>query len=234
MVLTLLHKNGRISLNNGPIWKIQKLTGSWEQGRPAGRIRSIISPPTCYFIRLGREDGIYLEHWSQGRSKSIPSVIYIVYGSLFMYKFWPMILVLCFEQGRSMWWEDTHRVQCASPRRRRSGNNLHPPNRNMATLRLSSGTVRLWVKGQGHHVKNCDVQAICTVIWHVALKSKADCKGHKGQGERSLSSKSKFKVKGQCHHVKKHVFQWLSMVYLTCDLSVEVTIAKVKGNTSQG
>ncbi len=63
LILTPFHKNCHISLNNGPIWKIQKLAGSWEQARPAGRTRSIVCPPTCFFIRLGRKDGPYLEHW---------------------------------------------------------------------------------------------------------------------------------------------------------------------------
>ncbi len=39
----------RISLNNGPIWKIKKLAGSWEQARPAGWLGSIICPPTRFF-----------------------------------------------------------------------------------------------------------------------------------------------------------------------------------------
>ena len=56
-------------LNNTPIWKIQKLTGSWEQARPAGRTGSIICPPKRFFIPLGWEDGLYLEHWiHQGKS----------------------------------------------------------------------------------------------------------------------------------------------------------------------
>ncbi len=70
MILTPFHKNGHISLNHGPIWKIQKLTGSWELARSAGRTRSIICPPICFIIRLGRKDGPYLEHWVMGsRSK---------------------------------------------------------------------------------------------------------------------------------------------------------------------
>ncbi len=63
MILTLFHKSARISLNIGPIWKIQKLTGSWEQARPAGQTGSIICPPARMFIRLGREDGPQWEHW---------------------------------------------------------------------------------------------------------------------------------------------------------------------------
>ncbi len=66
-ILTLLHKTGRISLNNGPIWKIKKLTGSWEQARPAGRNGSIICPPRGFFIRLGQENGLYLEHWNKSQ-----------------------------------------------------------------------------------------------------------------------------------------------------------------------
>ncbi len=54
MILTLLHKSGRISLNSGPIWKIQKLTGSWEQARPEGWTESITCPPITQARRLGR------------------------------------------------------------------------------------------------------------------------------------------------------------------------------------
>ncbi len=61
LILTLLQKSGRISLNNGPIWKIQKLTGSWEQA--AGRAGPTICPPKSILIRLGREDRLYVEHW---------------------------------------------------------------------------------------------------------------------------------------------------------------------------
>ena len=37
-------------------------TNVMEQARPAGQTGSIIYPPTGLFIRLGREDGLYLEH----------------------------------------------------------------------------------------------------------------------------------------------------------------------------
>ncbi len=49
--------------SNGPIGKIQKVTGSWEQARrrPAGWTGSIICPPKCLFIHVGLEERLYLE-----------------------------------------------------------------------------------------------------------------------------------------------------------------------------
>ncbi len=44
--LTCFYKNGRISLNNGPVWKIRNLAYSWERPRPAQSDRGVARDAT--------------------------------------------------------------------------------------------------------------------------------------------------------------------------------------------
>ncbi len=61
------------------------------------------------------------------------------------------------------------------------------------TLMISRSCVKVKVKGQGHHVKKRDFQALCMVYLTCGL----EVRGHKGQGQRSRGSRSKVWVVGQ-------------------------------------
>ncbi len=80
-----------ISLNNGPIWKIQKLAYPGEQARPGRRTRSNICPSARPSIRLGRRKGSI---WNTGHKRKVAeyicckpwSHIYVPYWTVTLYE----------------------------------------------------------------------------------------------------------------------------------------------------